>query len=55
MDFYLLWKNMGKTIGIKINKCISSKYSQKLLEHAKQYATDAFKTSSKNSFSGSNH
>ena len=30
-----------------INKHLSSKYSQKLLDHAKQYATDAFKTASK--------
>ena len=30
-----------------ISKHLSSKYSQKLLDHAKQYATDAFKTASK--------
>ena len=37
-------KDMGKN---KI-KILSFKYSQKLLDHAKQSATDALKTSSKN-------
>ena len=37
-------KNMGKNHGKNISKNLSSKYSQKLLDHAKQSATDAFKT-----------
>ena len=40
-------KNMGKNIGKNISKNLKSKYSQKLLDHAKQSATDTFKTSSK--------
>ena len=40
-------KNMGKNIGRNISEGLNSKYSQKLLDHAKQSATDAFKTSSK--------
>ena len=55
-------KNMGKNIGKNINKILNGKYSpgmlarvarvsdctrQKLLYHAKQSATDAFKTASK--------
>ena len=36
-------KNMGK----KIIKNLSGKYSQKLLDYAKQSATDALKTTSK--------
>ena len=35
---------MGKNHGKNISKNLSSKYSQKLLDHAKQSATDAFKT-----------
>ena len=35
-------RNMGKSI----SKNLSSKYSQKLLDHAKQCATDALKTAS---------
>ena len=38
---------MGKNIGKNVSKCLNSKYSQKILDHAKQSATDAFKTSSK--------
>ena len=38
---------MGKNIGRNISEGLNSKYSQKLLDHAKQSATDAFKTSSK--------
>ena len=40
-------KNTGKNIDKSTNKNLSSKYSQKLLHHAKQSATDVFKTSSK--------
>ena len=43
MDFYLLLKNMGKSI----SKYISSNLSQKLIDHARKSATDALKTSSK--------
>ena len=38
---------MGKNIDKNISKGLSGKYSQKLLDHAKQSATDALKTSSK--------
>ena len=40
-------KNIGKHIGEKISKNLSGKYSQNLLGHAKQSATDDFKTTSK--------
>ena len=39
-------KNVGKNIGKIISKNSSSKYSQKLLDHAKQSTTDAFKIAS---------
>ena len=39
MDFYLFPKNIGKNI--------SNIYSQKLVDSAKKYATDAIKTASK--------
>ena len=45
--FLYFAKNMGENIGKKISKSLKSKYSQKLLDHAEQSATDAFKTSSK--------
>ena len=38
---------MRKIIGKIIRKKIGSKYSQKSLDHAKQSATDALKTTSK--------
>ena len=38
---------MGRNIGKNISKNLSGKYSQKFLYHAKQYATDALKTTSK--------
>ena len=38
---------MGKNIGKNISKNLSGKYSPKFLDHAKQYAIDALKTSSK--------
>ena len=38
---------MGKNIGKNLSKALSGKYSQKLLDHAKNSATDAFKTTSK--------
>ena len=41
---------MGKNIGKNISKNINVKYSKKLLDHAKQSATDTLKTSSKRVF-----
>ena len=38
---------MGKNIGKNISKNLSGKYGQKLLDYAKQIATDAIKTSNK--------
>ena len=38
---------MGKSICKNICKSLSGKYSQKFIDHAKQSATDALKTSSK--------
>ena len=40
-------KNMGKNIGKNISKNLSGKYNQKLLDNAKQSATDAFQIASK--------
>ena len=40
-------KYLTKNIGKNISKNVSGKYSQKLLDHAKQSGTDAFKTASK--------
>ena len=37
---------MGKNIGKNISKNLSRKYIQKLLDHAKKYATAVLKTSS---------
>ena len=38
---------MGKNIDKNICKCLSSKYIQKRLDHAKHSPTDALKTASK--------
>ena len=38
---------MGKNIGKDWNENLSGKYSQELLDHAKQSATDALKTAVK--------
>ena len=38
---------MGKYIDKNISKNLSGKYNHKLLDHAKQSATDASKTTSK--------
>ena len=38
---------MRKSLGKNISKILSSKCSQKLLNHARQSATDTFKTASK--------
>ena len=40
-------KNVGKSTVKNIIQSLNRKYSLKLLDHAKQSATDAFKTSSK--------
>ena len=36
-------ENMGKNTGKNVCKNLNNKYNQKLLHHAKQSATDAFK------------
>ena len=38
---------MSKSIGKFIGKNLRGKYSQKFLDHAKQFARDALKTTSK--------
>ena len=38
---------MGRNIGKNISKNLYSKYSEKLIDHAKQSATDVLKTASK--------
>ena len=43
-------KNIGKNNSKNISKSLNSKYHQKLLDHGKQSAIDALKTSSKKSF-----
>ena len=48
--FLSLGKRMGKDIGKNITENLSGKYSQKLLHHVKQSATDALKTISKKIF-----
>ena len=40
-------KNVGRNIGKNIRKNLSNKYSQRLIDHAKQSATDTLKTASK--------
>ena len=44
-EFVSFTKTMGKNIGKKTSRNVSSKYSQKPIDHAKQSATDAIKTS----------
>ena len=39
--------SFARNIGKNISKNVSGKYSQKLLDHVEQYATDALKTASK--------
>ena len=41
---------MTKNIGENISKTLSGKYSQKLLYHAPQFATDALKNVTKDQF-----
>ena len=43
-EFLSFAKNLIKNIGKNISKSLNSKYSQKLLHHVKQSATDVFKT-----------
>ena len=45
--FVKSYEFMGKNIGKNISKNLSGKYSQKILDYAKQFATDTFKTTSK--------
>ena len=40
-------KSMGENIGKNVSKNLISKYSQKILDHAEQSATDRLKTASK--------
>ena len=47
MDFCHLLKVRVKILVKKISKNLSSKHSQKILDHAKQSATDAVQTTSK--------
>ena len=46
-EFLSFAKDMRKSLGKNISKKISCKYSQKLIDPAKQSATDALKTASK--------
>ena len=39
-------KNISKNVGKEINKNLSGKHNQKLVDHAKKSATDLFKTAS---------
>ena len=43
-------KKMSKDISKNTSKNVGSKYSQKFLDHARQYATDAFKNLQKEEF-----
>ena len=47
MNFCILIEIWGEKIDKNISKTLSSKYSQNLLDHAKQSATDALETASK--------
>ena len=47
MNLFILFK-YGKTNGINIIQNLSAKYIQKILDHAKRYATDATKNCLKN-------
>ena len=47
MGFLSFAKNMRTNIGKNTSKTLSGKYSQKLLDHAKQSATDTFKLAAK--------
>ena len=45
--FFSFGKKMGKDISKNISKKLICKYTQKLLDHATQVATEALKTTSK--------
>ena len=45
--FDLLIFSFAKNMGKNISKNLSGKYSQKILDHTKKTAADAFKTNSK--------
>ena len=47
IDFLSFAENVSKTICKNISKKSSGKHSQKILDHAKESATDALKTASK--------
>ena len=49
MAFFLA-RYMGKNIGKSISKNLRSNYSQQLLLHTKESATDALKNASKEQF-----
>ena len=46
-EFQSFAKSIVRNIIISISKPLSGKYNKKLLDHAKQSATNAFKTASK--------
>ena len=43
-------EKMGRNINKNISKNLRKKYNQKLLDHAKKYATDALQSASKEQF-----
>ena len=45
--FFSFAKNIGENIGTNTSKNLNGKYNQKLLDHAKQSASYALKTTSK--------
>ena len=45
--FLSLAKNIFRNIGKYVSKNLSSRYSQKLLDHSKKFVADALKTASK--------
>ena len=47
MNFCLLLEIMGENIGKNISKNFRGKYYQNLRDHAKQFAADALKATSK--------
>ena len=49
-EFLSFAKNMGKNSCKNVSKNLSGKHSQKLLDHAKQYATDSLKLLEKERF-----
>ena len=51
MDFCILLNIWAVNLTRNISKNLSRKYNQKRIDHAKQSATDGFKTASKKSYS----